>query len=175
MAEQRHNSTEPDPSEVKLDGFPEPEVHRAIFWDWGHDASSAGSFTDSTHLYIAQDDEGETRWWRQIIEDTVGHPGEAEQISFEEVLNAAPAKYWPIVFSWTLEAAVSEIGWHDFDELWRELLSANPDAKQQLKEILVALMPKDTEEARRGRRLDPAAAEYHEAVSASHEEEPQQG
>jgi hypothetical protein len=161
MTEHQPGNTQPDPHAVTFDGFSEPPPSRAISWETGHEINRLGELSDTTTLYIADDEEGVPCWWREDIEDTVGNRSEAEQISFEEVLDTVEPKYWPVVFSWTLEAIVYSEGWHDSDQRWRGLLTANPDAAQQLKEILVALMPHDTDQDRLNRRLSRQAAEYH--------------
>jgi hypothetical protein len=159
---QLHNNVKrPAPAGVTLEGFPESRPHRAISWESGYELSGAGALSDTTKLYIAEDKEGHAWWWHEIDEGTVGTKSEAEQISFEEVLDTVEPRYWPVVCGWTLEAIVHYEGWYCSEERWRDLLKANPNAQQQLKEILVALMPNDTDEARLHRRLHPSAAKYH--------------
>jgi hypothetical protein len=175
MTEQVHGSKRPAPGEVTLDGFDESPPHRAIRWTWGEHISGAGALSDSTEFYIAEDDEGVPRWWRELDEGTVGSKSQAEQISFVEVLNTVEPKYWPVVYAWTLEALVCAEGWHRSDKRWRELLNANPNAQQQLKEILVAAMPNDMDEAARlNRRLSPSAAKYHEQLLPDPDQEAHQ-
>jgi hypothetical protein len=95
---------------------------------------------DYTELYIAPDENGDLHWWRQIIEDTVGNPGEREKISLRDALTAVEPCYWPILCAWTLEALDAE-GSKLTSERWRELSGTNPDARAQLLELLVALVP----------------------------------
>jgi hypothetical protein len=162
MTKQLNRSTRPHPSEVTLDEFEGSPPQRTISWTTEEYISGAGALSDRTKIYIAEDDEGVPRWWREFDEETVGNKSEAEQISFEEVLDTLEPKYWPVVYAWTLQALVYTEGWHDSEERWRELLSANPNAQQQLKEILRATMPDDGDEAARlSRRLSSSAAKYH--------------
>jgi hypothetical protein len=94
---------------------------------------------DYTELYIAPDQDGNQHWWREIIENSVGNPGEREPISLEEVLRTVEPVYWPILCTWTLEA-LDVTGDELVSERWREL-AGNPDARKQLLELLIALMP----------------------------------
>ncbi len=113
-----------------------------------------------TRIYLAEDNEGITRWWREVSDESVGYDGPPEQVSFEEVLDAFEPRYWPVLCAWMLEDLIQSEGWHSYDERWRELLQSKPDAQQQLKEILVAIMPpSDPDELRVERRLSREAAE----------------
>ena len=94
-------------------------------------------------------------------EGTVGSGAKPEQISFEEVLDTVGPQYWPVVFYWTLEALIHSEGWHCQEEHWRQLTTTNLDAQRELKEILVALMPIDTDAQRLNRHLTPSDAQYH--------------
>jgi hypothetical protein len=94
---------------------------------------------DYTELYIAPDEDGEEHWWREITENSVGWPAEREKISLEEVLRTVEPVYWPILCAWTLEA-LDVTGDELRSERWHELAD-NPDARTQLLELLVTLIP----------------------------------
>lgn|GEM_PF-6065729 len=140
----KHGMTTPDPYEVEINGFPEPSPGRTISWTWGEDAI-AGTFSDTTELYIAPDEDGTPRWWRRIDESTVGHEYEPEPISFEDALNTVDPKYWPVIYCWTLETLAHEVGMRT-NERWQQLLAVYPNAKRQLMELLIALLPDNSTE-----------------------------
>jgi len=132
--------------EATLDAFPAPVPYRSISWEF------------ETRVYLADDDEDIPRWWKEEYDDSEGYESLPEELSFEEVLDACEPRYWPVLCAWMLEDLVSE-GWDSHDRRWRELLQSKPDAQQQLKEILVAVMPPGApDELRAARRLSREAA-----------------
>lgn len=129
---------DPRPSQVEVAGV-DGGSQRCVRWTWGT-SDVPGVGYDCTELYIAPDENGDLHWWRQIIENTVGNPGEREKISLRDALKAVEPCYWPILCAWTLEALDAD-GCELTSERWGELSSANPDARAQLLELLVALVP----------------------------------
>ena len=81
----------PHPSQVEVAGI-DVRSQRRVVWTWGTSDVPGGGY-DYTELYVAPDENGDLRWWRQIIEDTVGNPGEPEKVSLRDALKAVEPCY----------------------------------------------------------------------------------